>query len=368
MDVNLRLHRKNSYSIAALAPLLPGATLVSEPHDGIMVYSFPTRQKDMFFAEVDNSKTDSIYIAGGPHPTGAPTETLEHFDYVVIGEGEETLPELIEAIRSGTDTGQIRGITYLQNGNIIYTDPRRHVDLDQYPCFEPEGVHCPIEISRGCPYRCKYCQTPYIFGHRMRHRSIDSIVRCAQHYRDLRFTSSNAFAYGSDGVHPQLDKVEKLLSALNQLEDKNIYFGTFPSEVRPDFVTDQALELIVDHCTNSTISLGGQSGSDRILERIRRGHTVRDVITAVERCSIHGITPAVDIIFGFPDETEEEQLRTLELIRWIIKNNGQVRAHYLTPLPSTPYANVVPVKVCERVRQLLGAMARDGNLTGTWEC
>ena len=368
MNTYFRWNKKNSYSLAALAPLVPKASLVKEPKDGIMLYSFVTKQAESVFQEVDNATPDSIFIAGGPHPSGAPEETLEHFDYVVIGEGEETLPHLLQTLESGGDVNRVKGIAYKDPiGNVVFTGKRDHVDLNNYPCFDPKTLLAPIEISRGCPWSCKYCQTPRLFGKKVRHRSIDSIVKCAKHYSDLRFTSSNAFAYGSDGIHPHFDKVEKLLSTLHKMEGKKIYFGTFPSEARPDFVTDEALEMIVQYCTNETLSLGAQSGSDRMLKEMRRGHTVDDVITAVERCTSHGITPNVDFIFGYPDETEEDQQDSLKLIKFISKKGGSVRAHYLTPLPDTPYADVMPSKVGRDVKRTLGRMALDGKLTGVWE-
>ncbi|MEZ5334949.1 MAG: cobalamin-dependent protein [Methanolobus sp.] len=101
MDVCFRWNKKNTYSLAALAPLVPDALKVKKPHDGVMIYSFASRQKNSIFKEVKKADTYSIYVAGGPHPSGAPDETLEYFDYVVIGEGEKLLPELIEAIKTG---------------------------------------------------------------------------------------------------------------------------------------------------------------------------------------------------------------------------------------------------------------------------
>lgn len=369
MDVYFRWNRKNSYSIAALSPVVPQASLTKKPRDGIMLYSFSTNQKDSVFEEVENADTDSRFIAGGPHSSGAPEETLNHFDYVVIGEGEETLPNLLKIIETGGDVSKVSGIAYVdkETGKVVNTGKRDHVDLNRYPCFDPKVQISPIEISRGCPWKCKYCQTPRIFGNRVRHRDIGSIVKCAEHLKDLRFTSSNAFAYGSDGIHPRFDTVGRLLQELHRLEGKQIFFGTFPSEVRPEFVTDEALELVVQYCTNKTISLGAQSGSDRILKEIWRGHTVDDVITAVERCSVHGISPTVDFIFGYPTETEEDQLDSLDLIKWICGKSGSVRAHYLTPLPDTPYTDVIPSRVSKEVNRVLGKLALEGKLTGSWK-
>lgn len=368
MDVHFRYNKKNSYSFAVLSPLLPEAGFVDRPVNGIMIYSFTTRQAAKVFLEVKNAGTDSIFIAGGPHPSGAPEETLEYFDYVVIGEGEETLPELVRTIQERGDPRKIPGIAYMdaETGKVA-TPKRPYANLDSYPCFDPHKLRAPIEISRGCPWGCKYCQTPRLFGREVRHRNIDSIVKNAEYYNDLRFIASNAFGYGSDGIHPRFDKVEKLLSALHKLPDKKIFFGTFPSEVRPEFVIDESVELVRKYCANDNLSLGAQSGSDRILKEIQRGHTVGDSISAVECCLEHEIVPAVDFIFGLPTETEEDQEKSLDLVRWICKKGGTVRAHYLTPLPGTPYASAVPAEVCDRVRRELGKLALGGKLTGHWE-
>lgn len=369
MDVHFRYNKKNSYSFAVLSPLLPEAGFTDLPLNGIMIYSFTTRQAAKIFREVENAGTDSIFIAGGPHPSGSPEETLEYFDYVVLGEGEETLPELVKVLKEGRSPGEVRGIAYKNSdtGKMTRTPERPHVDLDTYPCFDPKKLRCPIEISRGCPWGCKYCQTPRLFGREVRHRSIDCILKNAQHYDDLRFIASNAFAYGSDGIHPRFDKVEKLLSALHELPDKKIFFGTFPSEVRPEFVTEESAELVRKYCANDSLSLGAQSGSDRVLKEIRRGHTVEDSISAVECCLEHEIVPAVDFIFGLPTETEEDQEKSLDLVRWICRKGGTVRAHYLAPLPDTPYASAAPSEVSAHVRRELGKLAFEGKLTGYWE-
>lgn len=369
MDVHFRYSKKNSYSFAVLSPLLPEAGFVDRPVDGIMLYSFTTRQAAKVFMEVKSAGTDSVFIAGGPHPSGAPEETLEYFDYVVIGEGEETLPELVKTVQEKGDPEKVPGIAYreAETGKVVMTQKRPYANLDSYPCFDPHKLRAPIEISRGCPWGCKYCQTPRLFGREVRHRSIDSIVKNAGYYDDLRFIASNAFGYGSDGIHPRFDKVEKLLSALHKLPDKKIFFGTFPSEVRPEFVTDESVELVRKYCANDSLSVGVQSGSDRILKEIQRGHTVGDSISAVECCLEHEIVPAVDFIFGLPTETEEDQEKSLNLVHWICKKGGTVRAHYLTPLPGTPYASAVPSEVSDQVRRELGKLALGGKLTGYWE-
>ncbi len=362
-DVNFRFFKKNMQSIAVLMPLLPGADIVKQPCDGIMIYSFSSPQAQSIFREVKQSKTNSIFIAGGPHPSARPEETLQYFDYAVIGEGEETLPELVSVLKNGGDISRVKGIAFKKKDKIVFTGKRDDIDLDRYPAFDPDIMHSTIEITRGCPFNCAYCSTPQLFGHTMRHRSIDIISKYAKFLGDVRFTSPNAFAYGSDGIHPRIEKIEALLHALS---GSRIFFGTFPSEVRPDFINDRVLELVSDYCANTTINMGGQSGSRRMLDRIKRGHTVEDIITGAEKCLQHGFTPVVDFIFGLPGETEDDQLDTLKLIKWLTAKGGKVHSHYFMPLPGTTLENSEPAPLSNEVRRTIGKLALHGKATGVW--
>jgi len=357
-----RYNNKNSYSIAALMPLVE-AGIAREPKDGIMLYSFATAQAEEIYAEVSKASVDAVYIAGGPHPSALPEEVLEHFDFVVIGEGEETLPELLEAIEEGRDPAAVKGIAYKCQGQVKFTEKRSPVDLDSYPPFGK--ILAPLEISRGCPWGCTYCQTPRLFGFCMRHRSIPIIAKYARYHKDIRFTSPNSLAYGSDGRAPRMEKVEALLKALAE-QKKPIYFGTFPSEVRPEFVSPAALELITKYCANKSLSLGGQSGSPAVLRRIGRGHGRGEIEVACELALDYSLVPQVDLIFGLPMETEEDQRMTLDLVRWIAAKGGKVRAHLFTPLPGTPLATARPAPLAEDVVACLGKMALEGRLTGSW--
>ena len=361
-----RYRPKNSYSIAALLPLVV-AGLARQPKDGIMLYSFATAQANEVYAEVDRARASgvvhAVYIAGGPHPSALPEEALQHFDFVVIGEGEESLPQLIRALESGSDPAAVKGIAFKRQGRVLFTGSREPVDLDLYPPFS--RILAPIEISRGCPWGCTYCQTPRLFGFCMRHRSIEVIERYARRHKDIRFTSPNALAYGSDGRRPRMEKVEALLLALWE-QKKPIYFGTFPSEVRPDFLTEKALELITRYCANKSLSLGGQSGSPTVLCRIGRGHGREEIEAACDLALEFGLTPQVDFIFGLPQESEEEQRQTLDLVRWIVAKKGKVRAHRFTPLPGTPLWGELPAPLAGEVEACLGRLALEGRVTGSW--
>lgn len=362
-NVNFRYFKKNLQSIAALLPLIPEANLARQVCEGIMVYSFTTPQASSIHREVEQSRTRSIFIAGGPHPSACPGETLRFFDYVVIGEGEETLPELITALQNGSDIASVKGIAFKKKEKMIFTGKRENVELNKYPPFDPNVMHSSIEITRGCPFNCAYCSTPQIFGHSMRHRSIDVISKYAKFLGDVRFTSPNAFAYGSDGIRPRIEKIEALFKALSP---GRIFFGTFPSEVRPEFIDDRMLELVSKYCANTTINMGGQSGGPRVLDRIKRGHSVEDIVIGAEKCLSHGFTPVVDFIFGLPCEEEEDQLETLKLIKWLASKGAKVHSHYFLPLPGTSLENLAPAPLSKEVAKVMGELALRGKASGVW--
>jgi B12-binding domain/radical SAM domain protein len=364
-SVTIRFDKKNMFSFAALQAALTlnniNVKFSKGPRDGIMIYSFASAQAQGIYHEVSEADTTSIFIAGGPHPSARPLEALEYFHCVVLGEGEQTLPELIVALVENRHLRTVRGIAFKEKGIVKVTKKRPNVRLDDFPPFL-KNLKSPIEISRGCPYGCKYCQTPRLFGRKMRHRSVETISKYSQYLTDIRFVSSNSFAYGSDGRHANYLKIKKLLECLKG----NVYFGTFPSEVRPEFISDDLLELVVSKCVNESIHFGAQSGSDIVLNEMERGHTRNDIEVALDRCLDHGLKPVVDFIFALPTETEEDQLDSLRLVDQIVSKGGKIRAHYFTPLPGTLYESESPSTLAKEVDQKLGKLARQSKLTGSW--
>lgn len=356
MIVNWRLIHaaRNSYAALYAACEESGFILnpVEGPQDDVTCYSLNSLNEPAYRDEI--TKADCITIAGGPHASARYREVAGYADYVIVGEGEYTLPRLLAALESGNDS-PVPGVATKD----YYEPVRSCVRLDAYPAFSQMKGY--VEISRGCPFSCGYCQTPQIFGHCMRHRSIDSIARYANRYEHSRFVTPNAFAYGSDGTHPRWEKTERLLKRL----DNNIWFGTFPSEVRPEFICEESLSLITRYCANTKLHFGAQSGSAAVLSRLNRGHTVDDVVAAVGLCRDHGITPVVDFILGFPFETDEDEQKTVELIRWVARD-GMVHAHRFMPLSGTALEGTHSRTILRESEKVLGKLALSGTLTGSW--
>ena len=350
-----RIHSaRNSFAALSAACEREGfvLNLADRPSGDVTCYSLNSMNESWYRQEISSS--DSITIVGGPHASACPHEVAEYADYVIVGEGEFTLPRLLSQIERGGDKN-IPGVATTH----FYEPADSCVLLDAYPAFSRTKGY--VEITRGCPFSCRYCQTPHIFGHCMRHRSIDAIAEYANRYEHARFISPNAFAYGSDGIHPRWEKLKSLFLRLKHA----IYFGTFPSEVRPEFICNESLSLIEQYCSNTKLHFGAQSGSDAVLERICRGHTADTIISAVELCNEYSITPVVDFILGFPFETDDDQKQTLDLIQWVARS-GNVHVHRFMPLPGTPLGGTNARSLLPETEKICGKLAFSGKLTGSW--
>lgn len=377
--------RENRYSVNALAGALEAAGLegVSADFPGTpaeltaalagtrgpsaAAFSFFSCRKEETAALVRRLRSASpgtVFIAGGPHASSAPAETAAlGFDYVVAGEGEKAFPELLAAIAAGTPPapGVIKGAP---------------ADLAAYPPFSARyGLYGPIEITRGCPFACSYCQTSYLFGARPRHRPLPNILRhmdalLSRGLKDIRFITPDAFAYGShDGRELNLDALGGFMRAARALAHKKggrIFVGSFPSEVRPEHVTPETLALVKDCASNRRLVIGAQTASPRALKAIRRGHGPEEILRAARLCKQFKITPYMDFIFGLPGETKEDEDASMEMITELSSLGAMIHTHAFMPLPGTPLAGEPAARVSRRMRAFITAMESRGKAFGKW--
>lgn len=321
------------------------------------------RRKRQSFLESLPDKPGISVCGGGPHVTAVPEDFTFPRGILVRGEGEEAFLSIVQE--------------FVEDHLTPRTIEAQKVDIERFPSFPYQlGFLGPIEISRGCPFGCAFCSTPVLFGRTMRHRSPESIiehVRGMMRHRkrvDVRFITPNALAYGSkDGTKPNLKAVDDLLTGLRKLLGKEgrIFFGSFPSEVRPEFVSEEALALLRGVVDNRTLVIGAQSGSRNLLQRMRRGHTPEDVLSACEMSLRWGFKVVVDFIFGCPEETEEDFLETVKFMEKLTNLGAVVRAHTFLPLPGTPWGEKKPTPLPPWGKKLLSSLAREGKLQGQWQ-
>lgn len=351
----------------------------------IIAYSFSTPNLPNIAKEISlqrkKFKKNTLFIAGGSHPSGDPYGTLKlGFDVVLVGEGEQSFIELLFAIKEGIpiDAIDIPGLLWAEEKHDAEPKHVPPIDLDQYPSYSiTEHLYPPIEITRGCPYSCTYCQVPR-YHSKMRHRSLSHVLDIVHAYRDvfrkkrrqptdIRFITPNALAFANS--HPQkgFEAIEQLLRGISSLPQTQVFFASFPSEIRPEYLTEEAAHIIQKHATNREIIIGGQSASDELLKAIKRGHTADTIEEAVDIALRYHLKPLVDFILGLPPETPEDQVQTMQLIEALIEKGAVPRIHHFIPLAGTPYYTKSPAPVASTHRKRIGQLMRAGKAKGSFE-
>ncbi len=329
-----------------------------------------------------------LFVAGGPHASGDAAGTLAiGFDLVFIGEGEHSFLQFLHRLaEQRRDFSDIKGLAFLGEDSsgkrrVLRTGRPPLIELDaRYPSIGIKHHRLgAVEIGRGCPHACGFCQTPFLHGAHMRYRSLDNtlmhieqLVRAG--FKDIRFITPDALAYLSDdGVHPHFARLEEALIAMHQAAGAaKIKFGEFPSEMRPEYITPELAQLINQYSDAAYIAIGAQSGSERMLEAMHREHDV----AAVERAVAYLVKYCrklkkiyVDFIAGLPGESALEEELNRQLMERLTRMSPKVciHSHTFMPLPGTPMQYMPPGSVGKTTKATFEQLSKRGQEWGDWE-
>ena len=330
---------------------------------------FPAMADDLRF--VKERAPGSLHVAGGVHATAEPLQTLRAgFDAVALGEGEATVRSLFAALPQWRS---VPGLAWLEGDRLRSNGFGERRPLDDFPAFNaPAGKWNAIEITRGCVYACSFCQTPFMFKARFRHRSVGNVrehihVMQRDGVRYMRFLTPTCLSYGSADTSVNLDAVEALLAAVREeMPEGKIYFGTFPSECRPEHVTAEALRILRKYVDNTTLVIGGQSGSERLLAQTHRGHGVEAIVQAVRLSVEHGFVPDVDFLLGLPGETAGDRALSIQLAQKLAGMGAKIHSHAFMPLPGTPLRGAVPSEIEPATQREMERLESAGAMHGQW--
>lgn len=267
-------------------------------------------------------------IVGGPHPTIALEDISEfnYIDHIILGEGEISLDELV----SKKTSDRVILDKHIENLDEIPFPDRELFDFQNitkhtgyFPMVPPIAD---ILCSRGCPYNCAFCQPceRKIFGKKVRWRSVGNVVEeideLIQKYKIKTFMfSDDTFAVRKDWV----------LQLCEELKKRKIYWV---AQARSNTLTEE-LAKAMKEAGCIALLIGFESGSQRVLNFLRKGITIEESMRAAEICRKYGIIILANFMLGLPTETNEEVMDTVELIRKI-KPEIHNPAFY-TPFPGT---------------------------------
>lgn len=301
---------------------------------------------------VRGSSPSAKIVVGGPHPTILPGETLldsREIDYVVVGEGELILLNLVNALQGGESVEKVAGLAYRKNGALAINPPSRLVeDLDELPIparhllpmhayrmtrSRTRTEHAfTVSVARGCPFHCGFCCR--IFGRTVRHHSVGRILEEIE----ILVREHGAMEINLEADTLTLNK-PFVLSLCKGLTDSGLAGKiTWTCESRIDTVTEDMLRNMKDAgCWQ--ISYGVETGSQRLLDLIQKGITLPQIEEVFAFTKRIGISIRAFYMLGLPTETREESLRTMSFARKLDARWSQFTL--FTPFPGTRLYDLV---------------------------
>ena len=339
---------------AALARHQPRIVVLYEDNFNFLTKMCLTRMREVAFSILDEAKgVKALTIVNGSDATDHATEYLQRgFDYVLLGEAEWTLLELVTQLLKEKDRvpHAVPGISYLDRHRQepLRTSPRKLMpDLDTLPFpawdlidgqsyrrawTEAHGFFSlNLVSSRGCPYQCNWCAKP-IYGTSYNARSPESV---AQEMLLLKKTFQPDHIWFADDIFALKPHWTERFSQAVQRLDAAI---PFQMQSRVDLMNRSTVRsLAAAGCEE--VWMGAESGSQRILDAMDKGSRIEQIFSARQNLKSAGIRACFFLQFGYPGETWKDIQLTIDLVRQAQPDDIGISVSY--PLPGTKFYSLV---------------------------
>lgn len=287
-------------------------------------------------------------LIGGPHFTAIPEKTLMDypvFNYGVVGEGEITIVELVNALASNRKPSNVPGVAFRENGRVRFNPPRppiMNLDSLPFPAWEllddfPSKYHpalfkykrlpsTHIISSRGCPHKCIFCDTS-VFSRRVRFHSPEYVLEMVDFL--VKYFKIKEIVFEDDQFLVKQERVAEICEGL-----LNAKFDiAWSCSGRVDSVNDLALLKLMKRSGCWQINYGIESASQKILDFAKKAITIEQVEKAVSLTRKAGILAKGYFIFGLPFETEKTMKNSIRFAKQIPL--ADVSVFMLTPFPGS---------------------------------
>jgi len=291
---------------------------------------------------------EATFILGGVHPTFMWKELLDQpdcpVDFIVRGEGEKTIEELLRTLQNGGDPVDVAGLAYRNGAGATITGPRPFLDdLEEYPAtFDivdwstykyfviPRSRLGSVSTSRGCNYTCTFCSQQKFWARSWRSRSPENVVEEVRRLHDDY--GVNVVLFTDEYPTPDAERWEEILDRIIALQ-REIYILM---ETRAtDIVRDRAILPKYRKAGIVHVYVGLEATDQATLDRIGKEASVDEGRESLSLIREHGMLSETSFVLGFPEETEESVKRTLEIARHFDPD----MAHFLAITP-WPYSDL----------------------------
>jgi radical SAM superfamily enzyme YgiQ (UPF0313 family) len=298
---------------------------------GFQTYTRSVREVQQGLEKVKSISPDIVTVVGGPHPSGDPEGSMNHLkaDFAFRGEAEIGLVQLLKKLNGSEDLKfeDINNLIWKDNGSVISNPLKPIEDLDavgipawdminpnDYP-YAPIGAFSKkfpltsISSTRGCPYRCTFCANNTIMGRKVRARSADIVLKEMELLHDKY--GVREFQIIDDNF---TSKKELTLGVCQGILDRGWDIAlSFPNGVRLSTLDKDILNLL-ERAGCYSLGLGIESGSPNTLKNMKKAQSVDEIKKQVNL--IHRVTKIRTtgfFIIGYPTETKEDIMQTIEL-------------------------------------------------------
>ena len=288
-------------------------------------------------------------VWGGIHASLLPEQTLEnpYVDIVVVGEGEATLLELVKALGTGSSLEQVAGIAYRANGRYHFTGHRPFVDLDDQPPLTYDLVdvnhyrrrifgsdHVSFNSSRGCAYRCAFCYDSIV--HKKKWRAMQPETVVARLKRVIRDYGIRGFNFTDDNLFVNMKHAYGVMEEIARA-DMNIRIGKLHIRVDTIHKMDKDFLQLLVRAGVERLTIGVESGSQRVLDLIRKDLTVERVVEAARKLIPYPIVPVYLFMMGLPTERPDEFGQSIQLAQQLLDENPKASKSFniYMPYPGT---------------------------------
>lgn len=306
---------------------------------------------DAIAQAIKQYQADIYIIIGGVFPTYHWSEVLtsnESIDYVVCGEGEEVILELVQTLETSCTVSEVRGIAFRSEGKVIKTPPAPLIkNLDQYRVgwelmkdynytYWGKKKAVVIQFSRGCPYPCTYCGQS-LFWQKWRYRDPQLLADEIEFlHREYGIEVVN-FADENPSSNPKAWRA--FLEALVEKNLKLILVGSIRAD---NIVRDAGFLHLYKQAGFERFLLGIENYDAAVLERIKKAGTISKDKEAIQLLRKHGILSMATYVVGFGEERTIDFVNSLRQL--LSYDPDQVQLLYVTPHRWTPYFDEVKAK------------------------
>jgi radical SAM superfamily enzyme YgiQ (UPF0313 family) len=277
-------------------------------------------------------------VMGGAHPSFLPEEALRHADFVVRGEGDRALPELIRSLERGTPAlSAIPNLSWRAASGAVRHNPQApylaEEELDRLPVPDFSRVHrwlpstiYPLSTSRGCPFACSFCSVIGMFGRTYRFKSIPAVMK---ELRYIRTVSKATRFFVDDNFTAHRARSKDLLRAMiaDGLTDP------WSAQVRTDVAKDTELLKLMKAAGGNTLYIGFESINPKTLAAYNKKQDLKDVENCIRAVKDHGLSLHGMFVVGADSDDVSVIRATAEFASRCGIDTTQIVP--LTPLPGT---------------------------------